>query len=111
MMLNVSLRVEQKDWPKKKTDLYGSPPGNADTPRRVLEGNSQANRDEARRLEGFYAAHYAPHHLLRLRRRRRSGIHPLVRRLVKVGFGHRRLKHALRIPREAYVDFVYGPGY
>ena len=74
---------------KKKTHLYGSPPGDADAPRRVLERNAPANRDEARRLEGFYAVHNAPYHLLRLGRRRRSGIHPLVRRLVKVDFGHR----------------------
>ena len=32
---------------KKKTNLYGSPPGNANAPRRVLEGNSPAHRNEA----------------------------------------------------------------
>src|SRR5580698_3080946 len=33
---------------KDKTHLYGSPPGNADAPRLVLEGNAPTNRDEAR---------------------------------------------------------------
>lgn len=95
---------------KKRTDLYGSPPGKADAPRRVLEGNSPANRDEARHLEGLYAVRYAPYHLLGLRRRRRLGIHLLVCRFVKVDFGRECLDRAQRIPREAYVDFVYGLG-
>jgi hypothetical protein len=41
----------------EKTNLYGSPPDNVDALRRVLEGNSLAKRDEARRLEDFYAVH------------------------------------------------------
>lgn len=95
---------------KKRTDLYGSPPTKADAPRRVLEGNAPANRVEARQLEGLYAVRYAPYHLLRHRRRRRFRIHLLVRRLVKVDFGHGRLDRAQWIPREADVDFVYGLG-
>lgn len=79
---------------EKRTNLYGSPPAKADAPRPVLEGNAPADRDEARRLEGFYAVRYAPYHLLRLRRRRRFGVHILVRRLVEVDFGHGRLDRA-----------------
>ena len=96
---------------KEKTDLHGSPPANVDAPRPVLEGNSPAIRDEARRLEGLYEVHRVPYHLLRLRRRPRLGIHPLVRRLVKLDFVYRRLKHAQWIPRGAHVDFVYGTGH
>jgi hypothetical protein len=88
------------------TNLYGSPPVHIDAPRRVLEGDAPAHRDEARRQEGFYAVRYAPDHLLRLGRRSRFRIHLLVRRLVKVDFGHGRLDRAQQIPREGYVDFV-----
>ena len=99
----------EKVW-QKKTDLYGSPPGKGDTPLPVLEGNTPANRDEAWRLEGIYEVNCVPYHLLRLSRRLRFGIHLFVCRLVEVDFGHGRLNRAQRIPRGAYVDFVYGRG-
>lgn len=74
--------------------LYGSPPAKVNAPRRILEGNAPADRDEARRLEGFYAVRQAPYHLLCLRRRHRFGVHLFVYRLVKVDFGHWRLDGA-----------------
>jgi len=90
--------------------LYGSPPAKVDAPRLVLEGDAPTNRDKARRLERFYAVRYAPYHLLRLRRWPHIGFHLLARRLVKVDFGHGRQNRAQRIPREVYVDLVYGRG-
>jgi hypothetical protein len=89
------------------TDLYSIPPGKRDAPPPVLEGHTPANRDEALCREGIYEVDCTSYHVLR-------HCHwlcfVLVSRLVKVDFGHRRLNRAQRIPRGAYVDFVYGLG-
>lgn len=88
--------LERKGW-QKKTDRYGSPPAKIDAPRPILEGDAPANRDEAWRLERFYAIRYVPYQLLRLRCRPHFGIHPLVCRLVEVDLGHGRPNRAQRI--------------
>ena len=89
-----STRVERNIWPKKKTDLYGSPPDKGGAFLLVLKRNAPAKREEARRLESFYAMVCAPYQLVRLRHRRRLGIHLLVCHHVIVYFGHGRLNRA-----------------
>ena len=100
--------VARKERENKQTNLDGRPPGEEEAPRRVLESNAPAERNEALHLHRLYAPSQIAYQLMRLRRRPRIGVDRPVVRLVEAHFGYGHLERTPRISRKGHVGLEDG---